>query len=993
MGNRDDRRTRKRSRAGALIRAHLDWLDGFPVESADVRIARWQTVPRDGREGTIVELDGRTRSRALRAARTLVRDEPEVLERMLPDPTRWLRAVELATHGDTPDSLYSARELALLCSVPRAFRWICAAHGDLDLVKAWLEHQPMFEAITHHVDFPFAVQVCRLCTRVRRDTIMPLLQTLCDPLTYEVSTAHPPKGWERTPPTPIPRGPSRLVEPLLRMVRVALDAEPKQASAICALWGAMEPSFMLREWNAFWVRLENTRHRVETELRAAFEQRRATKIAGELKRTMGGAPAGLVMDKVFDDIVRISKRPVVAHAAARALKRAVAPGSPLPTTASCTTRRAHRGKRSRSRWDACAAALHQWSQSDWSDEVATSLIGAVVADPFDLELLSLLKRSNAKTLQPVLAASKLVDVNSLNWSTLESLVNAGATAEQAAALQDLAHNACFESLKAALHLTDDIEALRNILPRLRERPWSEADALRRLPMVRDRFRAEQLKHWIVLARHALGLDPRTTLSIRPAPIDTDRAWIDEFPSALHQALEAFATTEPNAQTRATKLLRPDIRSTDDLQHELARLPESAVKRRAMLQERLANPTQPTPARLQRLAQRLEAATDLAFVQRWTANVIEHLKQHARVDVDVELLAAFGTLKRPFRRLAERVVREGDLRDAPGNAAYLKRMREFGINMDPWLDGIGAHRWARWVYALENNPAEVLKMGGYFQTCLSPGAFNFYAAVVDAADVNKRVLYARDQQGVAGRVLLALDARGELVRYDTFHREFTETMNDGMSAFIDKLIDRMGTRYAQNPDFIELLMSDSWYCDGPLPAPEGDALLQLIQQAKEDELVTSIRNEFGLGAITLMAVIERLSKAPTKAEPVLRVALECQEQLPDQTLRSAAKLAQDLKLWTLAGDLVASRAARLLWTRYRSLDHFVASVLLKRDPNELLRQLRKNRRGAWRRENRPSVLLYAGRAYLATSRRHKAREVLQLARQRGSKAAARALATL
>ena len=360
-----------------------------------------------------------------------------------------------------------------------------------------------------------------------------------------------------------------------------------------------------------------------------------------------------------------------------------------------------------------------------------------------------------------------------------------------------------------------------------------------------------------------------------------------------------------------------------------------------------------------------------------------------------MLAALNTLKRPMRRLAERVVLEGDLREAPANAAFLERMAELGVNMDPWLDGIGAHPHGDRTLALENDPVEVFKMGGYFSTCLSPGAFNFFAAVVDAADVNKRVLYARDGQGVAARVLLALDARGELVRYETFRRKHDdEDIDVGITAFIAELLKRMNTRYAPNPDLIELLMSDRWYSDCPLPAPAGDDLLAILGEATEDDVVERLEREVGLSNATLVAVMERLPKKPDAAMPILELMFERRHELPDHTLRAAAAFAESQDWRSLAGTLIEDRAARLLFTRYKTLDHFVAKTMLERNPRGLLKSLRTRRRGGWARENRHEVLLYAARALLVLKRKRRAKEVLELAEARGSKAARRrALATL
>lgn len=986
--------TRSIHRARSWIVAHLDWLDGYPVESGDVRVSRWQTVPRDGREPTLVDLSGPQRARVLRAARTLFREDRETLARMVPDPERWVRAVELAARGDEPWSLYSRRERRQIESEPPPFAWLCAARGEIELVEAWVDHRETFEQVAERIGLPFALQLCRLTTRVRAATILPLLRTFHSPLTYEVSTQRPPEEWVRRPPTPIPRGPSQMVEPLIRLVREALAGDAKRASAICSLWATIEPAFILRDWNVFWLRLEQTRAEVDAELRSAFEESRACRVAHRLKHCMGAMPARMDIRQPVEDILRITRRPALAHAAARALRAAIAPRSPWESRqVSAQTRAALRPGRSRTRWNRCVEALHRWSTADWPDEIALLLFRAVEADPFDIELITSLERTrNLRRLRVILEARRRIEQPQL--VRLELLARAGASTDVAVQLHDDVSEAYLGIIPAAFRLSRDVATLRELLPRIAERPASDVEALAMLPEVHQHFHLAHLKHWIVLARRSVGLDRRFVLGLRPTPIETEHDWITRYPAPLHDALERLAAIAPDAERRAASLLSPDFRSDADIRRELRHLPPHARERRRALLHRLEHPRTATPARLRRLARRVEIAADLVFVERWIAAVDAHLRGETTIDLDPEMLAALRTLERPMRRLAERVLREGDLRDAPNNARFTSRMTSLGVSMAPWLDGIGVHELAGCSLALENDPVEVLKMGGYFSTCLSPGADNFFAAVIDAADVNKRVLYARDSAGVAARTLLALDARGELVRYDTFHRAPNAELDEAISRFIRELLRRMGTRYAPNPDFVEVLMGRYWYCDCPLPAPAGDDLVTLLADSPVDEVVARLDREVGLSTATLIATITRLTGEPSKARPVLQLALERRHELPDDVLRSAATLAKAQGWRPLAETLIAERAPRLLWNRHRALDCFVAQVMLKQSPRALLRHLRAGRRRkGWERESRPSVLLFAGRSLAAMNRPKKARHVLELAATRGSKAAERALATL
>ena len=70
--------------------------------------------------------------------------------------------------------------------------------------------------------------------------------------------------------------------------------------------------------------------------------------------------------------------------------------------------------------------------------------------------------------------------------------------------------------------------------------------------------------------------------------------------------------------------------------------------------------------------------------------------------------------------------------------------------------------------LEKDPLEILKMGTYVGSCLSLGGSYAYSAVAVLLDLNKQVLYARDQNNkVLGRQLVAISEKDELVCFDVY----------------------------------------------------------------------------------------------------------------------------------------------------------------------------------------------------------------------------------
>lgn len=119
-----------------------------------------------------------------------------------------------------------------------------------------------------------------------------------------------------------------------------------------------------------------------------------------------------------------------------------------------------------------------------------------------------------------------------------------------------------------------------------------------------------------------------------------------------------------------------------------------------------------------------------------------------------------------------------------------------------------------ILRLEDDPLEVLNMGAPFRTCLSPGDINFFAALVDAADVNKRVLYGRTREGtVVGRCLLGLTDTGGIVTYHPYCHDARQGFPAAARAFVGELARAMGTR-ALPAGQVPALLASEWYCDGP-----------------------------------------------------------------------------------------------------------------------------------------------------------------------------------
>jgi hypothetical protein len=116
---------------------------------------------------------------------------------------------------------------------------------------------------------------------------------------------------------------------------------------------------------------------------------------------------------------------------------------------------------------------------------------------------------------------------------------------------------------------------------------------------------------------------------------------------------------------------------------------------------------------------------------------------------------------------------------PANAEFLRLLAESGADAQVWLSSRprtyhfngGGSSGSRVRLHLERDPLRILQMGNLFDTCLSFGGCNSFSTVANAAELNKRVIYATDNTGrVLGRKLIGLNAQHEIVGFRTLHLE-------------------------------------------------------------------------------------------------------------------------------------------------------------------------------------------------------------------------------
>ena len=157
---------------------------------------------------------------------------------------------------------------------------------------------------------------------------------------------------------------------------------------------------------------------------------------------------------------------------------------------------------------------------------------------------------------------------------------------------------------------------------------------------------------------------------------------------------------------------------------------------------------------------------------------------------------------------------------PGNVTFLQEAAARGVDTQVWQSKMPRRfRVAQGTFhlQLETHPLGVLQMGNYFDTCLSFGGINSFSTVANACELNKRVVFARDEKNrVVGRKLLGINADGKLIGFYTYtslkdaeaNQELRRTFARYCEIFAQKCHLEMASEGT-----VPRLFAEEWYDDG------------------------------------------------------------------------------------------------------------------------------------------------------------------------------------
>jgi hypothetical protein len=473
------------------------------------------------------------------------------------------------------------------------------------------------------------------------------------------------------------------------------------------------------------------------------------------------------------------------------------------------------------------------------------------------------------------------------------------------------------------------------------------------------------------------------------PSVSEQGWVRRYPAALRPALAVLAALAADAPKLADRVLGQHFPHPERLVQEIAVLERRLQQHPddARLATRLTNrrrqrhqPADVSQTQLAKLEKKLLHLVHLRVLHAWDAQIARDLEAYLRETLDVvalpdwllqprqlRLLTAFAELSAPTRRLAWRLLRARcapppwRLPDDPANLAFIAHLRALGVDPNPWLDPPAPQFFRApngmpvWL-AFEHDPLEIFQMGAHFETCLSPGNFNFFSVFANAADINKHVIYARDNNGrVLGRCLIALTERGALLTFAAYCHDSRLGFADMVAALVMRMAEQMKTAVVPSGS-VPCLVAPNWYDDGPRDLCQrfeflqrGSRLQAALEKMSIELSVAALQTAFApipLNAMSLPLILEMqvMEERPQLVVPLLPY-LEACKGLPEQAWMRAAALALRAGEHSFAHRLLRQRAVPYLLRQHRRtgyLDLAVVRSLVEIDPSAALQVLRRTR---------------------------------------------------
>ena len=337
-------------------------------------------------------------------------------------------------------------------------------------------------------------------------------------------------------------------------------------------------------------------------------------------------------------------------------------------------------------------------------------------------------------------------------------------------------------------------------------------------------------------------------------------WIENYPKVFHLQLKQLNKSSSKAEKKATKIFSAHWWTKPMIKDQIAliqtQINKSNQEQSTKLLPRLTNLTTKlknhkdiTPSEQDKIQSKLDDLIIKENYGTWKQHLFSTFKkfwldlfdlQYKHVpkwffsaDIIYKLMPIidFGGID---KKLAIAVVQnrcksnnpdDWQLLNHPQNKQFITKMKSLGFDMDIWIKGIAAQTYQAQnadaiTLSIAKDPLEILNMGAYFKTCLSPTSFNYFSVFANIADINKQLIYAKNAKGkVVGRVLIGITEIGGLMTYHLYFHNAQQGFNKFALEYIDKWAKKVGLTLTNNGE-VSTLVATNWYDDGAIEVDNG-----------------------------------------------------------------------------------------------------------------------------------------------------------------------------
>ena len=335
-------------------------------------------------------------------------------------------------------------------------------------------------------------------------------------------------------------------------------------------------------------------------------------------------------------------------------------------------------------------------------------------------------------------------------------------------------------------------------------------------------------------------------------VESFEPWIEQYPAEYHSYLAKLNQVSKTSERDAKRVFKKNWWPLSFLQEERANLEQqlananlphrgNIIKRMQNLEVRMANFKPATEVVSQKIKdglthlvkqkrfERWRSQLELAFKQSWSKFLGlegQELPAWLFESETLRFLLPICDFKPSTKNLAKQIVRQRvndenrTLFEHPNNRKFLSQLSDDGFNADCWVNGVGKRSYtAKSGQTITLNLAtdswQILNMGGHFNTCLSPGNFNYFSVFSNIADANKQVIYGVSNEGrVVGRVLVGLTSSGGIKVFHIYCHNADDEFSSNVIDYIQSWAKAGGFTLTEEGE-IQNLVSTEWYDDGAI----------------------------------------------------------------------------------------------------------------------------------------------------------------------------------